>query len=302
MSSLVQVSLEFEYIFLFFVFCFGITFGSFLNVVIYRIPLIMRYEYFKEIFFYVTDNFQGGIVNQKKLTKIARELDEQYAHYNVVTSPSRCPQCNSRISFLNNIPVFSWLLLKGKCKNCSSCISCQYPIVEFLCGISITLLAYLYGPTVEFLAFSFLVMGLICIFFIDLHEKLIPDDITIPFIWCGLLVNSLLAEGELSLYIYGAVIGYGVIYGINRFGEVLLGKQIIGIGDGKLLALIGAWCGVYSLFPIFYISLLFGTIVSVFLIVFRQKGRSECIAFGPFMSTAAFVYIALEGDISHFLL
>ena len=231
-----------------FSFLFGIVLGSFLNVCIYRIP---------------------------------RERS-------IVNPPSTCPQCGEKIRFYDNIPLFSYIILLGKCRFCGNAISFQYPIVELVTGLLSTALFIRYGLNPQYFLFLSFAASLIIITFIDLHHKIIPDIISLPGILVGLAV-SFLGVGQVSglQSLLGALCGGGFLYLVGAIFERLTGKEGMGFGDVKLLAMIGAWLGWKSLPFIVLISSLTGTVLGGGSLLLSGRGMRERIPFGPFLVIGA---------------
>jgi leader peptidase (prepilin peptidase)/N-methyltransferase len=224
------------------VFVFGAVVGSFLNVCIYRIP---RGE-------------------------------------SLILPGSRCPNCKERIAFYDNIPILSYLFLKGRCRNCGFKISLRYPIVELLNGLFYTSLYSSLGLGATFLAYSVFLSSLIVVTFIDLDHQIVPDRITIPGIILGILLASTLLPVGLKNSLSGALLGGGLFY-----LTAILSRGGMGGGDIKLIAMIGAFLGWKEVLLTIFLGALSGSLVGVFLMVFRGKGRKHKIPFGPFLSLGA---------------
>lgn len=260
-------------------FLFGTVFGSFLNVCIYRIP---REE-------------------------------------SIVFPPSHCTECGSKIKFYNNIPILSYLLLGGKCADCKSGISPVYPFVEILSGVLLLLTVYTLGLTIETLFYALFIYALLVITFIDLEHMIIPNIISLPGIIAGLVFNALrtdwqysreLIEGaSMSLgsffgllnevpfldSVFGAVLGGGVLLLIAFVYEVIRKREGMGMGDVKLLAMIGAFIGVQGVVFVIFLSSILGTVVGISVILYKRGDLKYAIPFGPFLSVASVIYIFTGG-------
>jgi leader peptidase (prepilin peptidase)/N-methyltransferase len=202
---------------------------------------------------------------------------------NLAFPRSFCPACDSKLKWFDNIPVLSYILLKGKCKHCSARIALQYPFVEFITA-ALTLVLWLYfGFTLKFLASCIFIYALIALCFIDLSCFLLPDSITIPLIWTGLLFNSEGLFVRLDESLYGAVFGYLVLWAVYWVFKLFTGKEGFGYGDFKLLSALGAWLGWASLPMIILISTLIGSVAGLTLLFFKRIDRDTPIPFGPYL-------------------
>lgn len=285
---------QIEWIYWLFAFVFAATIGSFLNVVIYRVPTIQSYKDLCETQDYMLDAFSDFIKNPEKLEKEMEDLREKYTGYNIVTSPSKCPKCNCKINFLHNLPIISWLYLRGRCNNCGCKISYQYPLVEAVSGLLILGLAITYEPSLDFVVYSLLTLVLVAISGIDFHHKYIPDVITIPFIWLGLFYNAIYNPNNLADFVFAAVFGYLLIYVVERFGVLILKKDIIGLGDAKLLAMLGAWLGLSTMLFSLYLAVTIGMVIAIVLIISKRYQRSSVVAFGPCISLGAYLVLLVR--------
>ena len=245
---------------------FGLLVGSFLNVVIHRLPKIMEREWHNNCL-----ELQG------------QEIPEQ-AQYTISKPRSACPNCGHKITALENIPILSWLFLRGKCSGCKSPISARYPFVEALTGALIGLVAYKYGySATTFFAWIF-VFSLVALTFIDFDTQLLPDDITLPLLWLGLLFNLNGGLTDLKSAVIGAMAGYLILWSIYWLFKLVTGKEGMGYGDFKLLAAIGAWFGWKILPAVILLSSVLGTIIGVGLIILAKRGREVPMPFGPFLA------------------
>ena len=249
----------------------GLLIGSFLNVVIHRMPKMMQRE---------SDNY------------VAHESGKPLPHtnrYNLVVPRSACPQCGHQITALENIPVLSYLFLRGKCIECKTPISIRYPIVELLSGVLSGLLAWRFGTGLAGLATLAFCYLLIAMTFIDLDTQLLPDDLTLPMLWLGLLLNIQGAFVPLSEAVVGAAAGYLSLWSVYWLFKLTSGKEGMGYGDFKLLAALGAWLGWKMLPAIILLSSVVGAIVGISLILFARHGRDKPIPFGPYLAAAGFI-------------
>jgi len=252
---------------------FGLAIGSFLNVVIHRLPRMMENEW----------RAQCAELEGKELPDTGR--------YNLLAPRSRCPFCETPIRARDNIPVLSWLLLGGKCAACKARISPRYPIVEALTACLSALVAWKFGFGWTAGCALVLTWTLIALVFIDADTTLLPDDLTLPLLWLGLLANLLgLVPGViLRDAVLGAVAGYLVLWAVYWAFKLATGKEGMGYGDFKLLAALGAWMGWKALLPIVLLSSVVGAIVGIALIVLARRGREIPIPFGPYLATAGFI-------------
>ncbi len=249
----------------------GLMIGSFLNVVIHRLPIMMQRD---------TDNY------------IAAERDEPLPHtqpYNLIVPRSACTSCGHRLSALENIPLLSWLFLRGRCRHCGASVSARYPLVEALTALLSAWVVWRIGSGFEGIAALLLVWSLVAMSFIDFDTQMLPDDLTLPLVWLGLLVNLIGGFVPLHDAVIGAAAGYlalWLVYWVFRFAT---GKEGIGYGDFKLLAALGAWLGWIMLPLIVLLSSLVGAIVGVSLILLRRHQRGVPIPFGPFLAFAGLI-------------
>jgi leader peptidase (prepilin peptidase)/N-methyltransferase len=246
----------------------GLMIGSFLNVVIHRLPKMMQRE---------SDNY------------VAHESGKPLPHtdrYNLIVPRSACPHCGHQITALENIPVLSWLFLRGKCSNCKAPISARYPIVELLTALVSALLIWRFGSGVPGLATLVFAWMLIAMTLIDADTQLLPDDLTLPLLWCGLLVNMNGTFVPLDQAVIGAVAGYLSLWSVYWLFKLTTGKEGMGYGDFKLLAALGAWLGWKMLPVIILLSSVVGAVVGIALIAFAKHGRDKPIPFGPYLAAA----------------
>ncbi|MGX9218030.1 prepilin peptidase [Massilia varians] len=259
---------------------FGLLVGSFLNVVIHRIPKMMQRE---------SDNY------------VAQESGKEPPHtdrYNLMVPRSSCPHCGHQITALENIPVISWLALRGKCRKCKAPISARYPAVELLTGILAGVLVWTFGSGLAGLATLLFLFLLVAMTFIDIDTQLLPDDLTYPLLWAGLLVNLHGTFVPLQDAVVGAAAGYLVLWSVYWLFKLVTGKEGMGYGDFKLLAALGAWLGWQMLPTIILLSSVVGAIVGISLIVFAKRGRDKPIPFGPYLAAAGLIALLYGSAIS----
>ena len=263
---------------LLFAFCmlpFGLIVGSFLNVVIYRLPIMMDRDWRQQA---------------RDFLEIPQPADLPTEPFNLAKPASTCPGCNSPIRAWHNIPVISYLFLKGRCGNCSQPISIRYPIVELLAGIITAALAYEFGFSLYLAATLILSWSFICLVFIDIDHMLLPDDITLPLLWLGILL-ALTGIGPVALVdsLIGAMAGYMLLWLVYWGFKLVTGKEGMGYGDFKLLAVIGAWLGWQILPVVILLSSVIGALVGISIIVFFGGQRGKPIPFGPYLAGAGWV-------------
>ena len=261
----------------------GLLVGSFLNVVIYRIPKMMQRE---------SDNY------------VAQESGKELPHpdrFNLIVPRSACPQCGHRITALENIPVLSYLFLRGKCSECKAAIPWRYPLIELISGLLAAYLIWRFGSGLAGLSSLVFLWLLIAMTFIDLDTQLLPDDLTFLLLWCGLLVNLDGAFVPLADAVIGAAAGYLSLWSIYWLFKLTTGKEGMGYGDFKLLAALGAWLGWKMLPAIILLSSVVGAVVGISLILFAKHGREKPIPFGPYLAAAGLITLLYRQGISQFL-
>ena len=271
--------------FLCFAVLLGLIIGSFLNVVIYRLPIIMQRDWTEQC-----NEFLELDESQKKTDNLPS--------FNLSNPGSHCPNCKHEITALENIPVLSYLLQGGKCKNCKVSISLRYPIVESLTGVFTLLIAYQYGYGWLTLALLILTWSLIVLTMIDYDHQLLPDDITIPILWLGLIINYFELITTLEAAVLGAIAGYLILWAVYWLFKILTGKEGMWHGDFKLLAALGAWMGWEVLPQIILFSSLIGALIGLGLIIIKGRDKNIPIPFGPYLAGAGFVSLLWSNELT----
>jgi leader peptidase (prepilin peptidase) / N-methyltransferase len=249
----------------------GLLIGSFLNVVVHRLPIMGQRE---------LENY------------LAHEAGKELPHqdrFNLMVPRSRCPHCGHRIGALENIPVVSWLVLRGKCKACKAPIPARYPVVELATGLLSALLVWHLGSGAMGLAALPFAWFLIAMTLIDYDTKELPDDLTYPLLWLGLLVNLGGTFVPLRDAVIGAMAGYLALWSVYWLFKLATGKEGMGYGDFKLLAALGAWLGWAMLPTIIILSSVVGAVVGIGLILFAKRARDNPIPFGPYLAAAGII-------------
>ena len=260
----------------------GLVVGSFLNVVIHRLPVIMDRAWTSEC--------------REHLGEPVPETGEQ-AHFNLLTPASRCPHCNHRIGALENIPVISYLFLKGRCKECGTAISPRYPTVELTTALLSIITALHFGYSVETVAALGFTWALVPLFLIDFDHQILPDSITLPLLWAGLFLSLFSVFIDTQSSLIGAMAGYLSLWSIFHLFKLITGKEGMGYGDFKLLAAIGAWVGWQALPVVILFSSVVGAAFGILLIVLKGRDHSQPMPFGPFLAAAGWMTLLWGNDI-----
>ncbi|MCP5017730.1 MAG: prepilin peptidase [Ketobacter sp.] len=266
------------------IFLFGLMFGSFFNVVIYRVPVMMQLEWLENCRDFIKEMFG-------KLPKELKAHPESLPKppFNIAKPDSTCPHCGHKIRWYENVPLASYVALKGKCSSCKNTISLRYPIIELVTALLSGFAAWKFGfgwETAAALAFTW---ALICLTMIDFDHKLLPDQITLPLMWLGLLLNIQGMFASLEDAVIGAVAGYMCLWSLYWAFKLLTGKEGMGYGDFKLLAALGAWMGWQYLLLILVLSSMVGAVVGVSLIVIKGRDKNIPIPFGPYLAAAGWI-------------
>jgi leader peptidase (prepilin peptidase)/N-methyltransferase len=269
-------------LFIFLTVLLGLMVGSFLNVVIYRLPLIMEREWRSQC--------------AELLSQPAPESDQ--ASFNLWRPRSRCPHCGHLIQALENIPLLSYAMQRGRCAHCQGAISIQYPLVEAASGLLAGMVAWKLGfgwPAAAALIFTWILLAASVI---DFRHQLLPDDLTLPLLWLGLGIALFGLFADLPSAVIGAMAGYLALWTVYQAFRLLTGKEGMGFGDFKLLAALGAWTGWQYLITIIILSSLVGALFGLALVLFRQRDRQIPMPFGPFLAAAGWIALLWGGPIN----
>jgi leader peptidase (prepilin peptidase)/N-methyltransferase len=259
---------------------FGLAIGSFLNVVIYRLPKMMEAEW------------------QAQCAELAGRELEPAPRFNLLVPGSHCPSCKTPLRVRDNVPLVSYFASGGRCAHCGAAISARYPVVEAITAVLSAWVAWRFGfgvPGLAALAFTF---ALIALTFIDADTTLLPDSLTLPLLWAGLLLNTAGTFAPLAEAVVGAAAGYLILWSIYWLFKLVTGKEGMGYGDFKLLAALGAWFGWKMLLPILLLSSVVGAAVGMILLVLARRGRDIPIPFGPYLAAAGFIALLYGQDIA----
>ncbi|HEB55544.1 MAG TPA: prepilin peptidase [Gammaproteobacteria bacterium] len=291
LNDLFRQHIEFYYIS---TFLLGLIVGSFLNVVIYRLPIMLKRGWRSECLAFLAEEeskppplSQNG--NDKEDTPV----------FNLNTPRSRCPQCGHAISAWENIPVISYLFLGGRCAECKTAISLRYPAIELFSAALTLLCAWHFGITLNAVFAILLSWALIVLAFIDLDEQYLPDSITLPMLWLGLLLNTRNLFTDLESAVIGAAAGYLILWSVYMLFKKLTGKEGMGFGDFKLLAMLGAWLGWQMLPAIILLSSVVGAVIGILLILSNRHQRGIPIPFGPFLAAAGWITLLWGHELNY---
>ncbi|HEA3130821.1 TPA: prepilin peptidase [Aeromonas hydrophila] len=279
MTLLLELAYGLPWLYFSLVFLFSLMIGSFLNVVIHRLPIMLEREWQAEYLGYFNPETQP----------------QQEERYNLMVPRSACPHCGHAITAMENIPLLSWLWLKGRCRECQAPISARYPLVELLTALLSLVVAATYPPGWALLTALLLTWVLVALTFIDLDKMLLPDQLTLPLLWGGLLFNLTGGFVPLTDAVIGAMAGYLVLWSLYWAFKLLTGKEGMGYGDFKLLAALGAWLGWQALPIVLLLSSLVGAFIGIGLILLRNHNQNKPIPFGPYLAIAGWIAL-LWGD------
>ena len=269
------------------VFVFGLLIGSFLNVVILRLPARLEHEWRCQC---------------EKLLEIKETGQPSNPPPDLMWSRSQCPDCGHHIKAHENIPLISYLFLRGRCSSCKTYISVRYPIIEAMTATLFLLLAVHFGPGLQMLAAFAITAVLITLTGIDIGHQLLPDDLTLFLLWCGLFVNLFSLFTDPASSIIGAIAGYLSLWIVYHLFRLLTGKEGMGYGDFKLLAALGAWLG-WQLIPlIIFLSSLVGAVIGIIMIALKRHHPSQPMPFGPFIALAGWIALMWGEKIIEFYL
>ncbi|MFP5403786.1 MAG: prepilin peptidase [Gammaproteobacteria bacterium] len=258
----------------------GLAVGSFLNVVIHRLPKMMEAAW------------------HVQCAELRGEAAAPAPAYNLWTPRSACPHCGHRITALENVPLLSWLWLRGRCSACGTAISARYPLVELLTALLSAVAAWKWGVSVQTLGALLLVWTLVALAFIDFDTTLLPDSLTLPLLWLGLLFNLGGHFASLSDAVIGAMAGYGILWSVYWLFKLATGKEGMGFGDFKLLGALGAWLG-WQLLPVtLLLASVVGAAIGIAMIVFVKHDRRVPIPFGPYLAGGGLIALFFGADLT----
>jgi leader peptidase (prepilin peptidase) / N-methyltransferase len=262
----------------------GLAIGSFLNVVIYRLPKVMEREW------------------HEQCAELHGEAPPPAPRFNLATPPSACPACGHRIRAIENVPILSYLVLRGKCSACGARISPRYPVVELVAGIASGYAAWRFGFGWTALGAMLFLWCMIALAFIDFDTQLLPDSITLPLLWAGLLLNVRGTFVDLQSAVIGAAAGYLILWLVYWGFKLLTGKEGMGFGDFKLLAAIGAWLGWKAVPVVVLLSSVVGALIGILLIILARRGREVPMPFGPYLAAAGAIALFWGGSLVDYYL
>ena len=269
-----------------FVALLGLVVGSFLNVVILRLPVVLEREWLRDC---------EAFLEPEKQTS-AHDDD-----FSLAFPASHCPKCKAAIKPWHNVPVVSFLILRGRCANCDEPIGRRYPLIELFSGVLCALVALDVGWGVSLLAYLILTWALIALAFIDIDTQLLPDNLTLPLLWLGLLFNLFFSEIPLTDAVLGAAAGYLLLWSVYWLFKLVTGKEGMGYGDFKLLAALGAWLGWQSLPLIILLSSFVGAVLGAVILWSRGQGKSQPLPFGPYLAAAGWITLLWGAQLSQLL-
>ena len=281
----------------------GALIGSFLNVAILRWPVMQERTWLTDSVNFLrelgarNDDSPGQKLAARMVAAVAPEPELET--FNLVVPRSRCPHCGHMIRAHQNIPILGWLLLRGRCGQCSAGISVRYPIIELVTTLLSVYIVWQFGAGLAGGAALVLTWGLLAAAMIDADTMYLPDDITLPWLWIGLGVNSFGMFTSLESAVCGAIVGYLSLWSVYWLFKLCTGKEGMGYGDFKLLAMLGAWLGWEKLPLIVLLSSLVGAVIGVVLMVFRNSEASKPIPFGPYLAGAGWLALVWGDDIMH---
>jgi leader peptidase (prepilin peptidase)/N-methyltransferase len=267
-----------------FIFMFGLLFGSFINVVIHRLPKMLEAEW------------------RRQCAELSGETLAEFTPYNLWVPRSSCPKCGHQITALENIPVLSWLLLRGRCSHCAAPISFRYPLVELIAALLAAGAAIKLGPSMALIGALAFIWALIALAFIDLDTSLLPDSMTLPLLWLGLMFNLFGTYTSLQSAVIGAIGGYLILWLVYQAFKLATGKEGMGFGDFKLLSAVGAWLGWQMLPVVILLSSIAGVVSGLLMILLVKHDRRIPIPFGPYLAGSGIVALYFGADMARFYL
>jgi leader peptidase (prepilin peptidase) / N-methyltransferase len=271
-------------------FLFSLLIGSFLNVVIHRVPIMLERDWAAQ-----AAEFTAAANNQP----VAENSQGDYQRFNLFSPRSRCPKCGHQITALENIPVVSWLVLRSKCSGCKAPISARYPAIELITGLLGALAIAFFGVTwagLGALIFTWTLVALTCI---DIDTQLLPDNMTLPLLWIGLIFNLFGVFAPLKDAVIGAMLGYLILWSIYWLFKLITGKEGMGYGDFKLLGALGAWFGWQKVPTIILLSSAVGAVIGIGLMIAAKRGKEVPIPFGPYLAGAGFLTLYFNQPLGH---
>jgi len=275
---------------------FSLLIGSFLNVVIHRTPIMLKRGAKSDCTEFLSEHYPECLSDEGKTALPETEK------YNIVVPRSTCPKCGHMITALENIPIISYLFLRGKCRKCSTPISIRYPFVEALSAILVTVVAMKYGVSYETLFGAIFTWTLISLTFIDIDTQYLPDQLTLPVLWLGILLGLDNMYVDISSSIIGAAAGYMTLWAVYQIFKLVTKKEGMGFGDFKLLAMIGAWCGWQVLPAVILLSSVIGSIAGILMIITKYHEKGKPIPFGPYLAGAGWIVFIWGQEINNFYL
>lgn len=267
----------------------GLLVGSFLNVVAYRLPLQLQRTWRREALAWLAGSDASADAQPQPPTASAADTEP----FNLLVPRSRCPRCGTGIAAHDNLPVLSWLWLRGRCRHCQAAISWRYPLVELASGALAVLVVAEFDASAQGLAALLLVWTLLALTLIDCDHQLLPDVITLPLLWLGLLLNVAELFAPLANAVIGAVVGYLLLWSVYWLFRLATGREGMGYGDFKLLAAFGAWFGWEALPALLLVASASGALYGTAAILLRRQGREVPFAFGPFLALAGVLVLFL---------
>ncbi|MDH5651501.1 MAG: A24 family peptidase [Gammaproteobacteria bacterium] len=270
------------------VFILGLLVGSFLNVVILRLPVMLKKQWHRDCQLFLAEH-ENRTLEETPVTE---------KKFNLILPRSHCPQCGHMIAAWENIPLISYLLLRGKCRKCSTPISIRYPLIELLSGLLSVYAALHFGFTTQAATTMLLGWALLSLSFIDYDHQYLPDNITLPFLWLGLILNLQGVYTDIESALIGAMAGYLILWSIYQLFKAATGKEGMGFGDFKLLAMFGAWLGWQMLPAIIFLSSITGAVIGLALIVLNKQDKNIPIPFGPYLAIAGWLALLYGQDIN----
>jgi leader peptidase (prepilin peptidase) / N-methyltransferase len=280
----------------------GLIVGSFLNVVIYRVPVMLERQWRQQCAELAAQPAAKDVAAKNPPSHQASAAEQQ--PFNLIVPRSACPSCKAPITALQNIPIISYLFLRGRCAQCGASISARYPFVEGLTGVISALVAWKFGFGFPAIAALVLSWFLIALTFIDIDHQLLPDGMTLPLVWLGLLLSLWASDAhgapvpvDMRSSIIGAVAGYMSLWSVYHLFRLLTGKEGMGYGDFKLFAALGAWMGWKMLLPIILVAAAVGAVVGIVILTIKRQNNQTPIAFGPFLAASGWLMLMFGQEI-----